>query len=108
MRIQFAYTPEGGSKREWFFDPENPAWDLAYVTETETGWPWEEFVEKLSRGSHVALRALVYAFRKRDEPRLSIQAVMVTIAEVDIEHVDPPEANPEAKLRAVEGKTGEA
>jgi len=104
MRVNFVYTPEGGSKREWVFDPSNPAWDLAYVTETETGWPWEEFTEKLSRGSHVALRALVYAFRKRDEPRLSIEAVTVTVSEVDIVEV----VEPEAKLKAVKGKTGEA
>ena len=89
MRVQFVYTPEGGSKREWSFDPGNPAWDLAYVTETETGWPWEEFMERLSKGSHIALRAFVYAFRKRDEPKLSIDAVMVTVAEIDMVEIEP-------------------
>ena len=104
MRIQFVYTPEGGSKRTWVFEPDNPAWDLAYVTENETGWPWEEFVEKLARGSHVALRAMVYAFRKRDEPRLTIEAVTVTLTEVDMVEFEEPEP----KLKAVKGKTGEA
>lgn len=104
MRVEFKYTPEGGSPRKWAFQPDNPAWDLAYVTENETGWPWEEFMGKLSQGSHIALRALVYAFRKRDEPRLTIDAVTVTIAEVDIEEVEEPDV----KLKAVKGKAGEA
>jgi hypothetical protein len=90
MKMKFTYSPEGGSKREWMFDAENPAWDLAYVTETETGWAWQEFVEKLAHGSHVALRALVYAFRKRDEQRLTIDAVTVTLGEIDIEDVPEP------------------
>lgn len=91
-RAKFIYTPEGGSKREWTFDPANPAWDLAYVTEKETGWPWEQFADKLSMGSHIALRAMVYAFRKRDEPRLQIDAVMVTLGEIQVEELDPPDA----------------
>jgi hypothetical protein len=103
MRIEFVYSPEGGSPRRWTFDPGNPAWDLAYVTETETGWPWEQFMDKIAHGSHVALRALVYAFRKRDEPRLTLQSVTITIAEVDIVEVDD-----DGKPKVVEGETGEA
>jgi hypothetical protein len=96
MRVQFVYTPEGGSPRKWEFDPANPAWDLAYVTESETGWPWEEFMDKLAHGSHIALRAFVYAFRKRDEPKLSIGAVMVTVGEIDLVEVEtPPASKPE-------------
>jgi hypothetical protein len=104
-RIQFVYTPEGGSQRKWDFDAENPAWDLAFVTETETGWPWDEFIDKLTHGSHIALRALVFAYRKRDEPRLSINAVTVTVPEFDFEHLEP-EPKPKA-AEAVEGE-GEA
>lgn len=104
MRVEFIYKPEGGSPRTWTFDPENPAWDLAYVTETETGWPWNEFTDKLAHGSHIALRALVYAFRKRDEPRLSISSVTVTVAEFDFD--EAPEPKP-TKLKKVAGE-GEA
>ena len=105
--MKFIYTPEGGSKREWTFDPANPAWDLAYVTEIETGWPWQEFMEKLSKGSHVALRALVYAFRKRDEQRLTIDAVKVTVSEFDIEDLEPDPKPKKASKEAVKGE-GEA
>jgi hypothetical protein len=100
MKAKFIYTPEGGSKREWIFDPDNPAWDLAYVTETETGWPWTEFMQKWAAGSHIALRALVYAFRKRDEPRLAINSVTVTNTEFDIEPIDEPKPNKAAKKAA--------
>ena len=102
MRVEFKYSPEGGSPRTWAFDPANPAWDLAYVTENETGWPWETFMEKLSKGSYIALRALTYAFRKRDEPRLTIEAVTVTIAEVDVVEIE--EAAPAKKAAKGEGE----
>ena len=105
MRIEFKYTPEAGSPRTWTFDAENPAWDLAYVAEVETGWAWEQFIQKLSQASHIALRALVYAFRKRDEPNLSINAVTVTIAEVDLNYLEP-EPKPSPK-KAAKGE-GEA
>jgi hypothetical protein len=101
--MNFVYTPEGGSPRTWSFDPENPAWDLAYVTETETGWPWEEFVAKMAKGSHIALRALVYAFRKRDEPRLSISGVTITVSEIDFEELEA-ESKPAKKAAKVEGE----
>lgn len=105
MKVKVIYTPEGGSKREWTFDAENPAWDLTYVTEVETGWPWEDFSDRLSRGSHIAMRALVYAFRKRDEPRLNIDAVTVTLGELDMEEL--PEPKPEPKKKAAKKGEGE-
>ena len=104
MSYQLVYTPEGGSKRTWDFDPQNPPWDLAYVTENETGWPWLQFLEKLAKTSYVAWRALIYAFRKRDEPRLTLQAVTFNLDEVDMLDVEEPQP----KLKAVKGKTGEA
>lgn len=105
-KVKLTYKPEGGSPRMWTFDTENPAWDLAYVTETQTGWPWEEFSEKVSRGSHIALRALVYALRKRDEPRLTIDAVTITLEELDFAEIEA-ESNPKPKAKAAKGE-GEA
>jgi hypothetical protein len=104
MRAKLTYTPEGGSPREWVLDLDNPAWDLAYVTETETGWPWSEFIDKLGHGSHIALRAIVYTLRKRDEPRLSIDAVHVTFGEVDVDELEEPAPKPK---KAAKGE-GEA
>lgn len=94
---RIVYTPEGGSKRTWTVDMDNPAWDLTYGTETATGWPWGEFGMKLSMGSVVALRAMIWVLRKRDEPKLAIDSVQVLFNEVDIEDVeDPAGAAPEA------------
>lgn len=104
--MKFTYSPEGGSQRTWTFDPQNPAWDLAYVTESETGWPWDEFLDKLAHGSYIALRALVYAFRRRDEQRLAIDSVMVTVGEVDIDEI-PGDKKAKPKRGATEGE-GEA
>ncbi len=98
MKATLVYKPEGGSVRRWTFDPENPAWDLAYVAEKETDWPWAKFGARLEEGSYIALRALVYAFRKRDEPRLTIEAVQVTLGELDFEVEDEPAAEPAAEV----------
>lgn len=85
------YTPEGGSKRSWTLDMENPPWDLMYNTEVSTGWPWLEFADKMTSGSVIALRALIWTLRKRDEPRLQLEGVQVTWAEVEFDDLDEPE-----------------
>jgi len=88
------YTPEGGSKRSWEINLENPAWDIAYNTEVATGWPWVEFSEKLSIGSAIALRALVWTLRKRDEPKLPLQSVQVTFGEIDVDYDEDDDTDP--------------
>jgi len=93
--IRVVYTPEGGSKRVWEVDLENPPWDITYGTEKATGWPWVEFGERISKLSVIALQALLYVLRKRDEPRLTLDAVTVSFDEVQLE--DPDEDEPEAE-----------
>jgi hypothetical protein len=86
--VKIIYTPEGASKREWSINPENVAWDIRYGTEKATDWPWLEFVEKLQKGSAIAMQALIWVLRKRDEPRLQLDAVKPEAFEVDIELED--------------------
>lgn len=86
--VRIVYTPEGGSKRSWVIDVENPPWDVTSNTEKVTGWPWGEFALKLNNASVLALRALIWTLRKRDEPRLDLEAVMITFGEVDLEEVE--------------------
>lgn len=96
MRI--IYTPEGGSKREWEFDPENPSWDITYGTEKATDWPWTVFAQKLGEGSSIALQGLIYVLRKRDEPRVMLDSVQPAWSEVDIFDDQPDEpAQPEGE-----------
>lgn len=91
------YTPEGGSKREWHLDPANPAWDVAFATEKATGWPWGEFAQRMTQGSYIAYRALIWTLRKRDEPRLELDSVQITMAEVAFEEEEEaPAAEPES------------
>jgi len=88
-KIRIVYTPEGGSKRSWEIDNENPPWDVTFATEKATGWPWGEFSQKLGQASVIALRALIWTLRRRDEPRLDIDSVQVLFSEVDVDEVEP-------------------
>lgn len=93
-KVRLTYTPEGGSKKSWEFDLENPPWDVTYAIEKQTGWAWGEFGDRLGHMSVIALRALLWTLRKRDEPKLDIDAVTVQFSEVDldlIEDEDPDE-----------------
>lgn len=100
-KARIIYTPEGGGKREWIVDPERPAWDVMYATEKATGWPWEEFSQRLAQSSGIAIQALIWALRKRDEPRLLLDSVRPTdptaslMDEVEFDVVDEDPA-PEA------------
>lgn len=69
------YKPEGGSPREWTIDLVNPSWDVTYTIEKATGWPWGVFRERLAQESALARQALLWALRKRDEPRLALDSV---------------------------------
>jgi hypothetical protein len=86
------YTPEGGSKQVWNFDPERPDWDVAYATEKATGWPWAEFADRLGKGSFIALQALIWTLRKRQERNLDISSVQVTFDDIEIEEDEPAPA----------------
>lgn len=77
------YTPEGGSKREWTIDLVNPAWDITYATEKATDWPWGVFRDRLRQESAVALQALLWTLRKRDEPKLALESVRPDMDEID-------------------------
>ena len=83
MRI--IYTPEGGSKREWDVDLANPAWDVMSQTEKITDWPWDDFRDRLGRQSGIALQALLYVLRKREEPKLALASVTPDMDELDFD-----------------------
>jgi hypothetical protein len=87
-KAKIIYTPEGGSKREWLLDTDKPAWDLRRNTEDATDWPWDVFLQKLSQGSAKALDALIWTYRKRDEPRLDLASVRVELDQVEMEDIE--------------------
>lgn len=106
MRI--IYTPEGGSKRTWDLDLENPDWDVSYSTEKATGWPWLPFREKLGGGSSIALQALVWTLRKREEPRLELAAVTPSWSEVEVEADEDEPAADSVEESGPSQESGEA
>lgn len=69
------WTPETGSAREWFVDIQNPGWDVISQTEKATGWTWPKTINKILDSSAIALQALLFVLRKRDEPRLQLESV---------------------------------
>jgi hypothetical protein len=88
------YTPDGASPREWSVDFDNPAWDLLYATEKATDWPWNEFTARLQNGSGIALRALIWTLRKRDQTKLDLAGVQVTWGEVELVQDEEPDTDP--------------
>ena len=84
-KMKLIYTPEGASRREWIINLSNPGWDLTYATEKATDWPWKVFVERLENSSFIALRALLWTLRKRDEPKLQLEAVKPDMDELDFQ-----------------------
>lgn len=83
QKIKLIYTPEGASPRDWVVDLQSPAWDVTFATEKATDWPWAVFVDRLQNQSAIALRALLWVLRKRDEPRLQLDTMTVDMDEVD-------------------------
>lgn len=81
--IMLIYTPEGGSRREWTIDLENPAWDITFATEKATDWPWGVFRDRLMNESGIALRALLWTLRKRDEAKLQLDSVQPNMDEIN-------------------------
>lgn len=89
-KIKLVYKPEGATPREWVISTEKPAWDLQFNTEKATGWPWAEFCARMANGSAIAMQALVWTLRKRDEPRLQLESVEVPLESVDLQDIEDP------------------
>jgi hypothetical protein len=117
--IKIIYSPEGGSQREWIFDLENPPWDITYATEKATDWPWGVFRARFMNESAIALRALLWVLRKRDEPKLQLDSVVPDPSELAYEGQcpdcgewvstddDDPDAGHKCTSEAQDGGTGD-
>jgi hypothetical protein len=85
MKMKVIWTPEARKPEEWVIDRGNPDWTLSYPIEKETGWSWSEFLERIDATSVIAWRALLWALRRAEEPRLPIAAVKFVFDEVTVE-----------------------
>lgn len=85
MKMQIVYRPGKADEQKWIFDRQNPSWDVSYPVEKATDWGWLEFLKRLDAMSPTAWRALLWALRKRDEPRLKLEFVEIDDwAEIDL------------------------
>lgn len=83
--FKLIWKPEGGSPREWAFNMAKPPWDVRVQTEKATDWPWVEFQNRLDGGSGLAMQALLWILRKRDEPKLAMSSVIPDFDELEYE-----------------------
>lgn len=84
MKMKVLYKAENADRREWIVDRGDPAWNVSYPVEKATDWGWLQFLERLDGMSPTAWRALVWALRKQDEHRLSLESVEITWTDIDI------------------------
>jgi hypothetical protein len=75
--MQIVYRSGHADEQKWIFDRQNPSWDVSYPVEKVTDWGWLEFLKRLDAMSPTAWRALIWALRKADEPRLKIEYVTI-------------------------------
>lgn len=73
--MQFTFRPEGAEPRTWSFRPERLMSAEAEAIERQTGWTYQEFGERLIKGSVMARRALLWVLLKREDPPLRYSQV---------------------------------
>lgn len=77
MKWQIVYRPGHADEQKWVVDRNNPAWPISYPVEKATDWGWLEFIKRIDAMSPTAWRALLWALRKQDEPRLQLEYVEI-------------------------------
>lgn len=78
-----AYSPEGGESRSWNLTEVRLTAVEAETIERLTDWTWTEASERLTKGSMIALRAVVFVLAKRDEPTLKFPQFTPAADELD-------------------------
>lgn len=89
--MKFSYKPEGADEaRVWDFDPNHMKSREMIAVERLTGMTWPEWIDACSRGSMVAVHALLYVLLKRDVPALDPDQVEFELDEIDFVVDDEP------------------
>jgi hypothetical protein len=102
---QFVYKPEGATPKKWDFDPSKLMSPEAIAIERLTGMTFGEWQDALSRGSMLALQALLYVLLKRETPTLKFDDVQFCNDDVDVELTDEEAAEEVRDLEAKESLT---
>lgn len=84
--MQFVYTPEGGERLSWPFDPMKLTSPEAMAIEKLTGMAFgTEWIESVQKGSISAIHALLFVMLKRQRPQLKPDQVVFAFEEVGLE-----------------------
>lgn len=91
--MQFVYTPEGGERLAWPFDPMKLTSPEAMAIEKLTGMAFgSEWIESVQKGSMIAIHALLFVLLKRQRPQLKPDQVVFAFDEVGLEVDEDDEA----------------
>lgn len=96
--MKFVYAPEGAERKAWDFDPNRLLNVEAEVIERQTGFTFNEWLEKVQRGSMLALHGLLFVLLKRENHKLQWDQVQFTLSELDFELDDDETAELYASL----------
>lgn len=77
------YSPEGADRKSWDLKQVKVLAAEAETVERLTEWTWGETLQRLSKGSTIALRAIVFVLAKRDEPALKYGQFNPPASELD-------------------------
>ena len=82
------YQPEGAQPTTWDFKPQKLLNAEAEAIERHTGWTFDEFQDRLMKGSVLAMRALLFVMLKRGDPTLKWDAVQFALGDVKLDMDD--------------------
>ena len=92
--MKLVYTPKGGDRKVFEFEPLDMRNADAEAIEQHTGMTFMEWGEKLAAGSFTALHGLLFVLLRADDPGLQWGAVDFSMGELDFEtdEEEPPKA----------------
>lgn len=97
--MRLVYEPEGGEAEEFSFKPEQIL-NLESEAVEEAGgtvWrDWDGFMERLQYGNTRAMRALLWMFLRRKNPKLSFASLVFKMSEARLSYDDEELAAMEA------------
>lgn len=104
--MQFVYTPEGAEPLSWPFNPNKLMSPECEAIEKRTGMTFAEWQQAVTKGSVLAIHALLFVLLKRTDPTLRWEAVQFCMAEVDFTLEDDEAEEVVATLRQQEATSG--
>jgi hypothetical protein len=106
--LRLVYTPDGGGRQEFEFDPDNPLNLEAEALESVGGEAWQDypdFLERAGFGNARARRALLWVMLRRTNPQLRFVDVVFNFGEFTTEQIEDDEPEIPGKDEPAESGT---